>query len=581
MTVHTPDTQAYAILTGPYPARIDHVLSITETSFVQAGMALEEASHALHALEDMLPRLQAGLGTEADQAFAASVDSLQLGAASLMETLQTFVRRTGDLDRTTMQVNREIADLDRIVRTIATLSITARVLGHAIVPPEPKVAAFVENLSGMALEAEETLGEVKAAMTDIRHEIEQIIEAVEDIQNVLASQVFGLLSVLTDMARHLLSRRPELAGAGEQFARDMSRSAAEVSRLIVALQIGDSFRQRLGRVRATLLAMVTFPSDHAVALGHDLAGALLTAARDDMEHEVRAAIQALHDLEVSSVRAIDLARRVYLRAGDDARGQNEMNRTAQTLDARLSDVDKNLSDLRCRTDQLVQRIQDMLSRERVLRQIAHKVRLAGLNAVVICTQLGHRGNALREVAQWLRGITDDADAATQRLQGELDVMRKDIAEVGQNGLLRLSERMSDVVLAGGALQQQIGRMHDVIAQASGDITRIGKSFPVLVAPAKLRLSNYLEQTKALDGLSLELQMRRLAWPERLAEFPAGSEEHTLFQALRERYTMALERQIHDRIMAGCAPEGITAAVAAEPETPAAQEDVDDLDDILF
>lgn len=581
MTVHTPDTQAYAILTGPHPARIDHVLSITETSFVQAGMALEEASHALHALEDMLPRLQAGLGTEADQAFAASVDSLQLGAASLMETLQTFVRRTGDLDRTTMQVNREIADLDRIVRTIATLSITARVLGHAIVPPEPKVAAFVENLSGMALEAEETLGEVKAAMTDIRHEIEQIIEAVEDIQNVLASQVFGLLSVLTDMARHLLSRRPELAGAGEQFARDMSRSAAEVSRLIVALQIGDSFRQRLGRVRATLLAMVTFPSDHAVALGHDLAGALLTAARDDMEHEVRAAIQALHDLEVSSVRAIDLARRVYLRAGDDARGQNEMNRTAQTLDARLSDVDKNLSDLRCRTDQLVQRIQDMLSRERVLRQIAHKVRLAGLNAVVICTQLGHRGNALREVAQWLRGITDDADAATQRLQGELDVMRKDIAEVGQDGLLRLSERMSDVVLAGGALQQQIGRMHDVIAQASGDITRIGKSFPVLVAPAKLRLSNYLEQTKALDGLSLELQMRRLAWPEILAEFPAGSEEHTSFQALRERYTMALERQIHDRIMAGCAPEGTTAAVAAEPETPAAQEDVDDLDDILF
>lgn len=586
MTIHAPSSHGFAILTGPKPASLDMVLSATEVCFVETGASLEKASHALRSMQELFPRLQADIGPEADQAFSQAVDALQGAADMLLQRLDGFVLRTADLDRTAGQVDREIADLDRIVRTIATLSITARVLGHAIVPPEPKVAAFVENLSRMAAEAEENVIDVKSAMSNIRHEIEQISEVVGGIQGVLASQVMTLLNDLTGMARTLLARRPELALAGQNLGLEMQQTSAEVSRLIVALQIGDTFRQRLGRVRATLLGMVAFPSDGAVAVGHKLAADLLSDARRQMEAEVNAAIQALNDLDHGSQRAIALATRTYLNAGDQAKGQTDLPRTARALDARLSDVDESISALRLRTTQLVGRIQEMLSSERVLRQIAHKVRLAGLNAVVICTQLGDRGNALREVAQWLRGITDDADEATERLQRQLDAMRLHIAEVGEEGLSRLADSTEHVVSEGRGLQGRIAGSNQVIAQASTQIGRLGKEFPALLVPAKTRLSDYLSRTRALDTLALELAVSLQGYAPPSAPFADGSDEAEVFAALRAKYTMAAERDVHDRVLALSGPEMPHISANSQPKSEvSAPESVpesgDDLDDILF
>lgn len=582
MTVHAPSSQGFAVLTGPNPAVLDMVLAATEVSFVETGSSLEKASHALRSLQELFPRLQSEMGPEADEAFSRSVDSLQSAADHLLTQLGSFVNRTIDLDRTAGQVDREIADLDRIVRTIATLSITARVLGHAIIPPEPKVAAFVENLSRMAAEAEENLVDVKAAMSDIRHEIEQISEVVAGIQGVLSSQVMTLLNDLTGMARGLLARRPELAQAGRQLGHEMQQTSAEVSRLIIALQIGDTFRQRLVRVRATLLGMVALPTDASVAVGQDLAAALLKDARHQLEEEVRAAIQALDDLDHSSQRAIALATRAYLHAGDQQKGQMDLPRTARALDARLSEVDQSISALRIRTAQLVDRIHQMLLSEKVLRQIAHKVRLAGLNAVVICTQLGDRGNALREVAQWLRGITDDADEATERLQKELDAMRSHIAEVGEEGLSKLSDGMARVVSEGRGLQTRITESNKVIGQATLQIGRLGKDFPVLIAPAKTRLVDFLARTQALNTLDLELALLSRRDADLGLPFAPETEEAQMFASLREKYTMEAERVVHDRILFPDAPERSEKKVETKPAVEVSDgSDADDLDDILF
>lgn len=561
---------------APSVSNLERLATETERTFLNAGSGLERASKEIAELRELFAKIESGLGVEAGAAFAGKVQVLSQSSASVKKSLEDFVDRTALLDRATQAVSTQIADLDRVVRTIATLAITARVIGHALSPPEAKVASFVENLSQMSSEAEGILSEVTSAMGQIRSEMQDLPNLVELVQHLLTRDVMVQLSGLTLAADELQHRRPKLIEAGKILEAEMSRVGREVARLIVALQIADSFRQRLGRVIVTFQSTTMLTSPEAICANHALAAGLLTAAKIDAANETNAATSSLFELEMATMKSVRLARETYLGRGHSGQLSNNIAAMARVLETKLQDVDEALSSLGGRTERVVAQVQQIFAQEKTLRQIAHKVRLAGLNAIVICTQLGSRANALREVAQWLRGMTDEADTATEKLQKALNDMRELIDAVGVESLKKLSDGTAAVVEGGRAMYDGIEQANALIATASERIGHIGISVPAKLRPAHRDLGAFVKDLATIDQDLRELAARQSILPAPAQPFAEGSAERAHFDALRKGYTMAAERELHDKILGYSASGQVaTADKGASGAAPG------DLDDILF
>jgi methyl-accepting chemotaxis protein len=561
---------------GTLPRQMATLATRTEAAFLACGTELEQAAAGLARMRGLFAELETGLGPEAGTVFAGLVGDLGAGADRLAGALAGLIGRAQLLDQATRRANRQIGDLDRVVRTIATLAITARVIGHAMSPPEPKVAAFVESLSHMSAEAEAILSDVKGAMEDIRQDMDAFAPVAEEVQRLLTGQVVQELDRLTRAAHAVQARRPALLAAGRTLDREMAHIGIEVGRLILALQSGDAFRQRLGRVGATLETAVALPEDAGRAARLALAQALLSAATADVRGEARAAMAALEELDRGAASVLRLSREAYIEGGEAGAGAGTLAVCSRVLDARLTEVDQLLACLRDQAARVVAKVQDIVAREVALRHIAQQVRLAGLNAVVICTQLGSRANALREVAQWLRIMTDEADDITGGLHEALARMDGTIGAVGADGLKALSSGMAEVVAGGQALQEAITGTTGLVHRAGEAIHGLRLALGGGLTRAGRDLADFLE---VLEEVPLALWALRQAEqalpPPDFAPAPGTAAAQGL-AALREAYTMQAERAIHDGLFRAALPPAAPSAAAA-----AGPGDGDDLADILF
>ena len=362
----------------------------------------------------------------------------------------------------------------------------------------------------------------------------------------------------------------------------------------MALQVGDSTRQRLERVRAMVgSADQACPDCDAVVT--ELASALARDAVTVVRHEVQTAIAALQDVQASSAGAIRTARAFYLdkatRAGVGGAGLGGGLAGEETLRLKdqLSLIDGCLAGLRAEAGAVGDKLQIILGHERTLRNIANAVRLSGLNAVLICAKLGREGNALRELARWLRTLTDQSDDIVTTLQTSLDRARSLIARVGQERVDAIGNGATGIVGKGEALTLLVGTIRKDMADLTVGLARAGASLPQLLDGSAALLLQYLGATARVDEFVARL---RLGTPSPAAVMPVLVEGSPLAQrlaGLRAAYTMQRERDIHDAVIGqglhGPAL-GLPAPVAppsAEPADEAAGETAEavDLDDILF
>lgn len=557
----------------PPVAPLDAVLQATEVAFLSAGRNLESAIDRLRGLAQVFPRLEQSLGPERGEEFRALTDAIGDDVGQLAQELDSFLQESAALRTALVQIDLDVADLDRVVRTISNVSINARIQGNALLPRRQQVTAFVEQLGSMAVDAEQILAEVKETTAGVMVASGRMALLVQDLQQVLRVQVLPVLGRIAAMGRTVGGNRAELAHVSSQLERSMTDTFAEVSRLIMALQVGDSTRQRLERVRAIVTDKACLDDPALRGVGPDLAAALAEDAVQEVQHEVATAVQALKDVQDSSDRAIRTARDFYfgsaLTAGLDEGGAAS---DALRLTGNLALIKGCLAGLRAEAGAVGDMLQVILGHERTLRHIANSVRLSGLNAVLICAKLGHEGNALRELARWLRVLTDQSDEIVTTLQAGLDTSRLLIARVGQGRVDAIGGGAAKIVRTGADLHAMVGAIRLDIAETTTALGHAATSLPRDLDGSVALLTRYLATTAQMAGFVSGLQGQR---PLAVPVIVAGSDAETLLAALRRSYTMQRERDIHD---------AVTGIVASDPARPAAAEvstEVDDLDDILF
>lgn len=565
-------TFQFSRLTLPAPkptaAPIELLRREVESTFVEAGRNLEVSVDVLHGLRGQFTLLEQSLGAERSAELGRLIDDVNGQITHLRSDFDQFGTATDALRDAVRAIRTEVAELDRVVRTIANVSINARIQGNSLVPPRAQVAAFIERLGAMSDEAETILHEVNDAMSGAMSDISAMEYEHQDMLQELRRNVMPAISGFAGTSRRMRDGQKDLQIASQDLADQMGQIFSDVSRLIVALQIGDSTRQRLERVQDTIERCAeASPTQESLLI--ELAIGLINGARGDALSEVGAAVVALEDVNERALRTVRAA-------SQSAFGRRALRNTSNgeaeqaALNSSLEASRQHFAAMQVQSNNVHDRLDIILRHEATLRRIAHEVRLAGINAVIICAKLGEEGRALRELAQWLRMLTDESDAIVQRLQDILAHSREIIRTVGEERIGGMDRSLSGFMVNAGTLGAIMRDISAAIEATSASFSGTAQVLPERVGAALRLLGGFRGRMTALDGYVAELEARRLQLPPPALPPQPGSEEELAIGDLRERYTMAQERMIHDALLL----QVMTAAAQA----PAAQ---DDLDDILF
>ncbi len=544
-----------------------------ETAFLDAGRNLEATVDELHTLRGQFDRLHQALGPERSAAFQERIQAVNAQMATLRTDLEAFGSSSETLRGALRAIRSEVAALDRVMRTIAIVSINARIQGNTLVPARPQVAAFIRQLGQMSEQAEVILREVNHTMSGAMDDIEAMGIRQQDMIQALHRDILPEIARFAQESERMRDRQTRLHQSATDLAAQMASLFADVSRLVVALQIGDSTRQRLERAEdAITRGLAARPAAATVLI--DLGDRLIEGARNDARSEVEAAVATLDEVKNRALRAI---RSAAASAFGQSRQPPASHAPTGALEQHLGESQVHFAALRTRTQHVHDQLDSILRHEPALRNIANQIRLAGINAVITCAKLGHEGRTLRELAQWLRRLTDESDAIVLRLQGILASSQGIIRNVGDVRIGGIDRSLSVFLDEARPLARMTEDTTEVLDATAQGFTATTRRLPDRIDKARLSLAMFLGQLADLDSDLRELAHRRASLPP--PALPLPPEDEAEIAHLRALYTMAEERRIHDRWDQSLRSEAHTGECI--DDTVAGNAEEDDDDDVFF
>ncbi len=541
-----------------------------ERVFLEAGDNLGQALANLGALGGQFRQLETTLGPEAEAALVGLIDEITAHLADLQDDCGAFTSVSEKLRKSVAAIAQQVRELDNVVRTIANISINARIQGNSLVPPRPQVVAFIERLAAMSQESETILAEINDAMASVGLDMGAMEDGQRDLVRELTQTVFPAIEGFTRMSQAMHSSQGDIQQASAELAGQAEKIEAQVGQLIVALQIGDSTRQRLERAEDTLSLAMAQEDAGVKPLAH-LALALEQGALGAAEGQLGQALDALRTLD-QYARSVLSGPATTAITGNAFLAQTAPQSARQRLAKSLQVNDQRFGALKTRAGAVQEWLGVILRHEATLRRIAQEIRLSGVNAVIICAKLGEDGRALRELAHWLRDLTDASDAIIAHLQGILAQARDSLHQLTDERIGRLEQLLQ-------MFSQASENLDHLLQGAAADVGQTAKEFARSAVVLPQQLSN---ATDLLDMLQAKIAQRRPAQeqleqglalmpqplPETLGAAPLGP----ILQRLYALYTMQAERHIHSQIIDGYS-QAILDAPGSAPQPapqPAAQ-----------
>jgi methyl-accepting chemotaxis protein len=541
----------------------DALLGITEDAFDVAGGALEHSIGQLQSLRGVFTSLETALGTEADITLKRQVADVADQAACLRAGIDRNGRATAALRGGMASIRSEVRDLNRVAQLVANISINARIQGNSLRHARPQITSFVERLGHLSAEADAILSQVNQAMASAQAAVADIETAQLALSDGLLQTTFPAIEAFTQSARAISEEQPALRGSSAMLAQQMQLVSSDVARLVTFLQIGDTLRQRLEQSHAALALAGPNPSDKA--LSYRLAAALAQGAMDDSLPPISDGLAALTTVAARGQDITRMATTSAFATGVLHRattGEDHVN----TFHSSLATTRAHFATMQAGAHRARAKIDTILGHDPALQQVAHNLRMAGINAVIACAKLGSEGRALRELAQWLRIITDACDSTMARLQIALGHSRKAIYSVSDDLIAQTDRDLSAFLDMAARLGISINEARRALTTAAGQFNTVTNGLSSRLGTASSALAQVQTQMAATGPRIQILQMLSSCFaPPDIATKDA----QTYLAAIRGRYTMAAERDLHDQLCAQLATGGGIDPATAEPE-PAAR-----------
>jgi len=552
-----------------------------EAAFLAVGQELGDAAALLDRIVAAFEALPRDLdGAEMQEAGA------RLGrfTGHAHEIAAAFARERGDVQKLLAAVSaatHPVEDLHRSVRLMGILSVNARIVAAGLSDAADQFDVFTTDIAELSKSATAAVTAFADGHMRLASAVQRAADQFTGFEAAHRERLEGLAASLDQGLAAVAERQRLSAERSAETARVSQEMAMRIASAVMALQVGDSTRQRVQHSEealAHLAGWLAGETPHGLSVAAEdrpsltaavasLQQAQLRGTIEAFGHETREAEHALVELAADASAAITECRRLY----DDKGGGTPI----ALLGAQMREAALLLRDCaaeREQLDALATAVGDMvevlLGHVEAVQEIEANMRLVGLNAAVKCAQLGPRGAALSVIAAQLRELTGElvpaARAAVTQLGEAVSIARAFTA--GSTGRLaaEVGELEAEATTALGLLEAVDHRLGEALATLDRD----GAEAETLLATASHGLSRHAGLAEALADA--EFDLARLA--------PAAGETPPVMpdvlRALRRGYSMEAERRIHDDFAASL-------GAVAEPPGDSADSASTDEDDVLL
>ncbi|SFV38351.1 hypothetical protein SAMN05216456_3358 [Devosia crocina] len=540
-----------------------------EAAFVEVGTRLSEGAAMLNRLTKLFEALPAAL--QGDEVIEASAQ-LRAVASKARDLTQDFAKEKADLERLTQVVaaaNSPIGELRRAVKMMGIVSVNARVTAAGIVGDNEDFEVFTTDIATLSDSARTTIHEFSQVYRQLTTEVEQAASQRARFDAAHAHTLSELAEQLDQTLCALDAQRQSAVEGSAETGRVSRGIVGRIGSAVMALQVGDSTRQRLEHVESGLACLADIIADNeafdddsrrqSVAALSVLEQTQLRETALEFAEEVGEAETALAALASDAGTIMSRSRDLY-GAGKDASALTVLSAQLRTATEILRDCEIERGKLEAVASAVQQTVSVLLGHVAAVQDIEANMRLVSLNAAVRCAQLGPRGASLTVIASQLRELTTETVVAAEAAMGQLDEAS---ALAGAFGAAAGGDNAGQI----GRLEQQanhamslLSGLDERLAGAMQSLNSDGPKVIKLLAAAAGSIDGQVRLSESMEDIAM--QITALSNDSVPATPPAALT--TVLERLRKSYTMEAERKIHAALFGGAAQ--------------AAAEAVDDSDD---
>lgn len=546
--------------------RLGRGREVSDALFTGVGARLQASAVVLNAITAAVEALPRELeGAELGDA-TAHLSGLGDQAAAITAAFTVERDSLAELLGVVGSVDGPVADLDKTARLLGILALNAHVVAADAISRETGLTTIAQEASWLSDHAAERIKRFRAAY---RHLAETIGKAAEqqaaferNHRRSLSDLAGGIGRKLADLETH----RSQSAGALADAARLTREVSQGVIQAVMALQIGDATHQRLGHVEDALRAAEGLIGGGAEPLA---AGQVLLLQQRQLEDaatrfegEDRALKDALRQLAERAATIVDRGQAIG--GGDNGSVLAELSAEMRAAGTVLRTYERERRKLDAMAASVRATVDDLLAEVDTVRRIERSMRLLSLNATARCDQQDAATGGFDVIAQQLRDITQRlvgcANAAVGGLERAAALAARFIESSSSAGADRVGEMETQAVQAIALLEGVEGRLDAALAA----LARQGPDAVRGLAMAAAEFAASLALAELMTAAAAELEgdpLVELAASAGFADSPAAG----LLAGLRDAYTMAPERQLHDALVFG-------AAAAEEQAAPMATDD---------
>lgn len=550
-----------------------------DITFAEAGERLGAGLARFDSLKERFSTLSGELTGEDFARARATLDGLVSDLRRLGQNLAGEISKLQDLAMHDAVVSQALERLIRQMRLIMILTRGARIEAVSIASTGSDFATFTGEILTLTAEAQRT---VEACARD-HDRLSALLRSALGMQRDFERRYRCALSALAEKLELTLAavavRQQKSAALTSDAAAHSGRIAIATGGAIIALQSGDSIRQRLEHAIAGLQVVDAIAEGNGPGVGLD----------DEAKRACRFVLQRLQSSQLRDIAATlvgdadTIETALALLAGDTAKlidlmcvfygGQGtEPVSFLGNLEAELAEASELLGKCdtaRAGVDQVTDALSGVLETCQrtvpILSKTVSDIVLIGMNAGLRAARIGGEGRSLVVIARELKQAADEIAVDTRRLTPIFDRMqavsgefeRCDRLDAARFAALERAMRNSLASIRGTG--ERLGATLDWLAQESN-------GFCAVIAQARLSFSN-VGATGDLIASAAD-QLAHAAAQEDVPEADAiECVRDILLEQIWPSYTMAAERTIHRAVMAEC---GIDQELAQpQPHQPAA------------
>lgn len=445
---------------------VDALTKRIETAFLKAGDNLEVIAGGVSSLRDPIATLSE-VQYQTWQDISGQLNELGALNQALEDALFQYSSATGSMVSASDGLFTDVDTISRTMRIMKIVAVNARVTASALTDRESGLDVFTTTTSDLIQSADDTLGEVRALISDILDRMtgpfEQNLmrgwDTLAKAQGRLA-EVEGIVSTISNGQ-----------GQGGQFGAALAERLAHIERSLTTaalnMQAGDRARQRIEHASYFATRARDLGSPFVLALGQ----AQLSDTVSGFGLDVIAIEHLLRD-------AMNVGRQLA-RPGEDhsviaeksAQEMCDAVRDMQLHMSALNEVRISLNDLVDKVLRDFERLNDALER---IDTLEDQMRIVGVNAIISCGRLGEEGMALKEVANQLAALAaeialhlsgvraklGEVENHSDNLTGEMAERPRALIEQMEHDSVDLLRRLEDIFGKWATLRSEMGGVLD-------------------------------------------------------------------------------------------------------------------------